>query len=179
MEITNQTDVLLVVKCRARYAAILLAIPMLAFSVLLLVTKAYGASVFILLVGALVLLFVNRWRLTVDKQANVVVVERKNMLGLLNSKKTLLLSDVANIRYQNNLNTKGFGSTVTILINRKDGKPLIFGATKPHYIAGAIKGNWTMDSRNREQDIALQIAQFIGVECAGIPQVNTTSSVGS
>lgn len=166
MKITTKTDTLLVATCGPRYYGVICGVLLIAFSGLLFSSGGYGYGygAFILAVGLLFLAISRRWKLTIDKQIGTVTVTVRNFTGLWPRTKTAPTNNISYVNYDST-STSAAGvdsSTVSIEIVPKDQGTIQFGASRPHYKKPLV-GMLTSSGKTKELDLAMEIAQFLGV----------------
>lgn len=167
MEIKNQTDTILVASATPRYVVFGLSglwfVLLAAFGVFI---KAYVFALFMALIAIPTLYFGVRWyELTIDKQAGTIVFSSWSIIMPWPQKQVVPITTITSITYRVGVETIGVAS---IMFNRNNGqKKIRFGNTKIHYGSsplGAIKALVDSDVKSREQKVAKQVAQFLGID---------------
>ena len=160
MEIKTKTDTLLVATATPRY--LLWGIPglcMVSLTCLTFSDRWYLGAVFALCVSVFILIWIQWYKLTIDKQLGTLTVVRRGLLTPWPSKRIVPLQDIRTIRFDDIFTS----SLATIRIHVKDAKDIGFGWSKEHYARPLIDA-YRSSARSREKDIAREIEQFIGVE---------------
>ena len=164
MEITTSTDSLLIAKCGSRISLWFFGAFMIGLSVIAFASKTYGPGLLMFAVGASCFALNSWWKLTINKQASTVEAERWMAVKLIHKDNAIPVNNIAAVRYQETRLRSV--TTVTISFNLRDANtPVIFCKTRPHYYRGALLGAVSLNAKTKEQDAAIQIAQFIGVAC--------------